>query len=112
MLETIKNLSGNTNVSLKQLDLSQQDNIKNFVAEFLSEHTKLHYLVNNAGLFSKLDAVNSPKDQERPVTAEGYDMTMASNFFGQTILTEFLMPRLKETSVHSTEPVRSVKTCL
>jgi NAD(P)-dependent dehydrogenase (short-subunit alcohol dehydrogenase family) len=49
---------------------------------------KLHVLVNNAGIFAN----------ERLLTSDGVEMTLAVNYLGPFLLTELLGPRLTESA--------------
>lgn len=65
------------------LDTSDLDSVKKFVDTFLSSHSELHYLVNNAGIhyvstsgdpIHNLDLVMKSK--------QGYDLAFATNYLG------------------------------
>ncbi|XAS73409.1 SDR family NAD(P)-dependent oxidoreductase [Micrococcaceae bacterium Sec5.1] len=66
-------------------DLSNQESIRSAVEEFLSRHDELHVLVNAAGVFRK----------ERHVTADGLELTFATNVMGYFLLTNLLLDALK-----------------
>lgn len=88
-LETLKQRpSANSNLSsllfVKQVDISLQKEIKNFVTEF--EEEKVDILVNNAGCM--IDG--------RPVTDEGIEVNFATNVMGPYLLTESLLPKLQK----------------
>ncbi|MFK0041086.1 SDR family NAD(P)-dependent oxidoreductase [Paenarthrobacter sp. NPDC090517] len=66
-------------------DLSSQASIRSATEEFLSRHDELHVLVNGAGVFRK----------ERHVTADGLELTFATNVMGYFLLTNLLADALK-----------------
>jgi NAD(P)-dependent dehydrogenase (short-subunit alcohol dehydrogenase family) len=67
--------TGNARVSVRALDLADQDSVRNFVAAW---DQPLHILVNNAGVMAL-------PDLER--TREGWEMQFATNFMGHFALT-------------------------
>jgi len=66
-------------------DLSSQASIRSAAEAFLSRHNELHVLVNAAGVFRK----------ERHVTADGLEVTFATNVMGYFLLTNLLLDALK-----------------
>ncbi|MGF4045403.1 SDR family NAD(P)-dependent oxidoreductase [Paenarthrobacter nitroguajacolicus] len=66
-------------------DLSSQASIRLAAEEFLSLHDEVHVLVNAAGVFRK----------ERHVTADGLELTFATNVMGYFLLTNLLLDALK-----------------
>ncbi|WOH19808.1 SDR family NAD(P)-dependent oxidoreductase [Paenarthrobacter sp. GOM3] len=66
-------------------DLSSQASILSAVDEFHTRHQKLNVLVNAAGVFRK----------ERQVTADGLEVTFATNVMGYFLLTNLLVDSLK-----------------
>lgn len=71
----IKVQTGNSNVSIRRLDLSDQGSVRTFIGEWQGP---LHVLVNNAGIMA-LPAL------ER--TPEGWEMQFATNYIGHFALT-------------------------
>jgi NAD(P)-dependent dehydrogenase (short-subunit alcohol dehydrogenase family) len=67
--------TGNAEVSVRALDLADQDSVRNFAAAW---DQPLHILVNNAGIMAL-------PDLER--TREGWEMQFATNFMGHFALT-------------------------
>jgi NAD(P)-dependent dehydrogenase (short-subunit alcohol dehydrogenase family) len=67
--------TGNTGVSVRALDLSDQDSVRSFATAW---DQPLHILVNNAGIMAL-------PELER--TAEGWEMQFATNFMGHFALT-------------------------
>ncbi|WP_243836711.1 SDR family NAD(P)-dependent oxidoreductase [Paenarthrobacter nitroguajacolicus] len=66
-------------------DLSSQASIRLAAEEFFSLHDEVHVLVNAAGVFRK----------ERQVTADGLELTFATNVMGYFLLTNLLLDALK-----------------
>ncbi|WP_420180419.1 SDR family NAD(P)-dependent oxidoreductase [Paenarthrobacter sp. TA1.8] len=66
-------------------DLSSQASIRLAAEEFLSLHDEVHVLVNAAGVFRK----------ERHMTADGLELTFATNVMGYFLLTNLLLDALK-----------------
>lgn len=61
--------------------------VRALAAQLLSRHAQLHILVNNAGLWLQ--------SQER--SAEGHEKTFAVNHLAPFLLTQLLLPRMKES---------------
>ena len=71
-------------VATEQLDLTDRYSIDAFVERYVATHDDLAVLVNNAGgIFGS-----------RRVTAEGFEMTLATNHLGPFLLTRGLTPLL------------------
>jgi NAD(P)-dependent dehydrogenase (short-subunit alcohol dehydrogenase family) len=87
--EAVKNeiatKTGNTSLDLFQADLSSQKSIRQGAEDVLSRHSKLHVLVNQAGLYVS----------ERQVTADGLEMMFAVNHLAYFSVTHHLLPALK-----------------
>jgi retinol dehydrogenase-12 len=66
-------------------DLSDQSSIRAAVGTFLQRHERLDILVNAAGVFRK----------NREVTADGLEMTFATNVMSYFLLSTLLLPALK-----------------
>ncbi|XP_055100823.1 dehydrogenase/reductase SDR family member 12 isoform X3 [Symphalangus syndactylus] len=77
--------SGNQNIFLHIMDLSDPKQIWKFVENFKQEH-KLHVLINNAGCM-----VN-----KRALTEDGLEKNFATNTLGVYILTTGLIPVLEK----------------
>lgn len=67
-------------------DLSLVSDIRRFAADFLASGDPLDVLLNNAGVMPS----------ERQHTKEGLELTFATNLVGPYLLTELLLPRLRE----------------
>lgn len=80
--------SGNLEVEVRTLDLSDMRSIRAFAAEFNREEAELHILVNNAGV----------SGLPRKMTADGFDLTFATNHLGPFLLTNLLLDLLKSSA--------------
>jgi NAD(P)-dependent dehydrogenase (short-subunit alcohol dehydrogenase family) len=69
-------------------DLGRREAVKNGAAQILERVPQLHVLLNNAGIFAN----------ERSITDEGTELTMAVNYFGPFLLTELLKQRLIDSA--------------
>jgi NAD(P)-dependent dehydrogenase (short-subunit alcohol dehydrogenase family) len=74
-------------------DLSSQASIRTAGHEFLSRHDRLDVLVNAAGVFRK----------ERHVTADGLELTFATNVMSYFLLTNLLLDALKKGGAQGTD---------
>nr|XP_022339322.1 retinol dehydrogenase 11-like [Crassostrea virginica] len=80
-------LTGNTNVVFKQLDMSLMSSIREFVSIISTEEKAVDILINNAGV------VNWKEN----ITAEGFENTFATNYYGPFLLTTLLLDLLKKS---------------
>lgn len=86
-LAEVKQLSGNANVELVALDLSQQRSIRQCAQTVLAHHPRLDVLIHNAANFDHT--------QKRPVlTEDGVETVFATNHLGPFLLTHLLLPAL------------------
>lgn len=69
-------------------DLSLLSEISALATRLLEQHPSIHLLINNVGAMFP----------ERTVTAEGLELTFATNLAGQFLLTNRLIPRLIESA--------------
>jgi light-dependent protochlorophyllide reductase len=70
-------------------DLSDLQSVRDFVAQFRSNHKSLDGLVCNAGM---VNMENKPK-----YTKHGFEYTWSASYFGHFLLTELLLDMLKTT---------------
>ena len=80
--------SQNSSVDLLIADLSSLESVRQLSTEFHSNYSKLHVLINNAGLFN----------QRRSVTTDGYENTFATNYLAPFLLTNLQMDILKSSA--------------
>nr|CAB3237655.1 dehydrogenase/reductase SDR family member 12-like [Phallusia mammillata] len=79
--------SSNSNVHLHILDMSHPKDVYAFANKFLQDHNILNVLVNNSGCM-----VN-----ERVITSDELETNFATNTLGTYILTQQLLPLLKQS---------------
>ncbi|KAF6727524.1 Retinol dehydrogenase 14 [Oryzias melastigma] len=79
--------SRSLNVSHMELDLASLSSIRGFCRDFLQREKRLDILINSAGMPSILDW-----------TDDGFSMCFGVNHLGHFLLTNLLLPRLKESA--------------
>jgi len=80
--------SGNDDVHVGVCDLSELQSVPQFAARFRDEAPRLDVLVNNAGVMT----------EQRAVSADGIELTFATNVVGPFLLTNLLIPLLRESA--------------
>jgi NAD(P)-dependent dehydrogenase (short-subunit alcohol dehydrogenase family) len=80
--------SGNQNVRVMFCDLASQKSIRSFALDFAQEYKKLDVLINNAGVFM----------MRRSITEDGFESTFAINHLAYFLLTNLLLPLLKNAA--------------
>jgi NAD(P)-dependent dehydrogenase (short-subunit alcohol dehydrogenase family) len=75
-------------VKAMEVDLAYLDSIRKFAQEFNAAYPKLTCLVNNAGV------MNPPKGE----TKDGFETQFGTNHLGHFLLTNLLLPKLKESA--------------
>ena len=68
-----------------ECDLASQSSIRDAAGHFMADHDRLDILVNAAGVFVK----------ERKLTADGIELTFATNYLAYFLLTHELLPLLQ-----------------
>lgn len=89
LLDEIKKETGNDNLIVKKLDLSSLQSVREFAADILKTESKIDVLVNNAGYAETFKKAQS---------VDGIEMHMATNHYGQFLLTHLLIDLLKKSS--------------
>ena len=84
----IKAKSGNDAVDLLLADLSSQQSIRQLAEDFKQRNTKLHVLINNAGMSSL----------RRRETVDGLEVTFAVNHLAPFLLTNVLLDVIKASA--------------
>src|SRR5438309_5720241 len=84
----IKAKSGNDAIDLLLADLSSQQSIRQLVEDFKQRYTRLHVLINNAGVFNLT----------RHETVDGLEMTFAVNQLAPFLLTNLLLDVIKASA--------------
>lgn len=97
-LEQAKKESGSKDLVLMKLDLSSLKSVRDFAKEFLSRYSKLHILINNAGIMM------CPYSK----TEDGFEMQIGTNHFGHFVLTNLLLKVLKESAPSRVVTVSSI----
>ncbi len=80
--------TASTDVEVVLCDLSDLRDIRRFAAEFLAREPRLDVLVNNAGVLPA----------QRTVTADGLELTFATNVAAPFLLTKLLLGRLRSSA--------------
>lgn len=78
----------NDSVAVMICDLSSMSSIRQFAKEFRQRFDRLDVLVNNAGAVFN----------DRKVTADGFERTLAVDYLGPFLLTQELLPLLKASA--------------
>jgi dehydrogenase/reductase SDR family member 12 len=84
----IRGRTASTTVDTVTCDLSSLDSVRAAAAEILERFPSIHVLVNNAGIMV----------HERIETADGFELSWATNILGPYVLTELIMDRLVESA--------------
>jgi len=85
LADEISKQTGNTNISLLDLDLMSLASVRECAAEFKRLHPKLDVLLNNAGMMA----------HEEVKTRDGFEAQFAVNNLAQLLLTVELIPALE-----------------
>ncbi len=86
--QEIIDATGNQRVDMALADLSSLQEVRDVAAEINAQYPRLDVLVNNAGLM--LGA-------EREVSADGNELTLATNHLGPFLLTSLLLDLLRKS---------------
>ncbi|CAJ1367108.1 unnamed protein product [Effrenium voratum] len=78
--------------TILKIELSDLTTVKPFVESFLALKLPLHYLICNAGIMSPTEWLPSKQN---------FELQFATNNLSHFLLTELLMPKLKETAATS-----------
>jgi len=85
--EELQSTTNNNKIDLYTLDLGSLNSIQAMARNFLSEHSELDVLINNAGTFQS----------KRRLSVDGFELTFAVNYLGPFLLTNLLLPVLKQS---------------
>ena len=80
--------TGNADVAVALADLSLLAEVRKLARQLLRNEPRIHVLVNNAGVLLG----------RRTTTAEGNETTLATNLLAPFLLTQLLLPRLRESA--------------
>ncbi|KAI9690617.1 MAG: hypothetical protein M1820_009974 [Bogoriella megaspora] len=101
-IEALSTKSTGGQIAFLQLALDDLETIKPAAEKFLSTESRLDVLFNNAGVS------NPPKGS---ISKQGYELQMATNCLGHHLLTQLLLPVLKNTAkITSPSSVRVIWT--
>ncbi|KAK3580234.1 hypothetical protein CHS0354_012762 [Potamilus streckersoni] len=84
--------TGNSKVVFYILDLADLDSVRQFAATVLEKESRLHILINNAGIGKA--AVLIPGS----TTKQGFDLTFGTNYLGPFLLTYLLLDLLRSSA--------------
>lgn len=87
-LEEIKKTAHSTAVDLLLVDLSSQDEIRNFAKAIHERYPKLDVLINNAATILT----------KKKLSVDGIEMTLATNYLAPFLLSQLLLDLLKLSS--------------
>ncbi len=80
--------SGNDDIHVAVCDLSKRTSIRRFAGRFPGQASRLDVLVNNAGVMT----------ERRALSADGIELTLATNVLGPFLLTNLLIPLLQASA--------------
>lgn len=86
-LEQIRAAATGSAPALLSLDLGDLSSVRRCAEDFLAQNRPLHLLINNAGLAGA-----------KGTTPSGFETTFGVNHIGHFLLTEFLLPRIKQSA--------------
>ena len=86
VVQEIINASQNRSIEMVLCDMASLQSVKECAAQCLKKYPKLEVLINNAGVF----------ETERRVSQDGIEMTWAVNHLAPFLLTNLLLPALKQ----------------
>lgn len=84
----VRQAAGHERVDFLAADLSSMRQVRELAGTVLARYPQLHVLINNAGIFMN----------ERQVTEDGFEMTLAVNHLAPFLLTNLLLDRMKESA--------------
>ena len=87
VLEGIRRQYPSSDVQSLQIDLANLDSVRRAAGEYLGSGKPIDVLVNNAGIAGT-----------NGLSPQGFDLTYATNHIGPFLLTNMLLPRIREAS--------------
>ncbi len=96
---SIQQQTDNPHISFLQADLSSLVEVRRLAEQITRQHSHVHVLVNNAG------GVNA----QRTVTADGLEATFVTNHLAPFLLTNLLLPVLKDSTPARVVNVNSIQ---
>ena len=89
----IRDETGNNKLRYYLADLSSLDEVRKLADEIRSNHDRLDVLINNAGI-----GAGKQGEMRRETSRDGYELRFAVNYLAPFLLTELLLPLLKDSS--------------
>lgn len=86
--EEIKIETGNRSVEVMPCDLASMASVRQFAADFEKKYSKLHLLINNAGLW----------EAKRKESDDGIEMNFAVNHLAPFLMTNLLLDIIKKSA--------------
>lgn len=86
--EEIAHRTGGAQVQIARCDLSSMTSVREFAGYFPARAGRLDVLVNNAGAMT----------QERQLSVDGYELTLATNVLGPFLMTNLLVGLLEQSA--------------
>ncbi|MFP6815467.1 MAG: SDR family NAD(P)-dependent oxidoreductase [Pseudomonadales bacterium] len=86
----LRETTGNENVSSVQCDLASMASIRACASEVTASHQSLDMLINNAGMITA----------KPELSADGIELTFATNHLAPFLLTQLLLGTLRAASAH------------
>ena len=88
---TKMNIESQGSVICLMLDVSDFDSVRSFSEEVINTYQTVDILVNNAGIHYAADIIKNITH----MSAQGYDLSFATNYMGHFLLTELLVPHME-----------------
>lgn len=85
----LKKLYPNVNIDIRELNLESLNEVRQFAAAMRKDYSRIDVLINGAG--GKFSTTNDAK------TTDGYDRNMQVNYLSHFLLTNSLLPLLKQS---------------
>lgn len=92
-LREIREETENDNLRYYLADLSSLDEVRRLADEVRSDQDRLDVLVNNAGI-----GAGKQGKMQRETSQDGYELRFAVNYLAPFLLTELLLPLLKDSA--------------
>lgn len=93
--------SGLKNCTLLEINISDEESVKNAAKEFGKQSDVLDILINNAGILGKRQS------KDNPLKLSDVREVFETNFFGTIAVTEAFLPYLKKSSLPVIENITS-----
>ncbi|XP_014668004.1 PREDICTED: retinol dehydrogenase 13-like [Priapulus caudatus] len=84
----IQQETNNENIEVMKLDLASLKSVKEFSTQLLEKESKIHILINNAGIMMV----------DKAKTEDNFELQIGTNHLGPVLLTMLLLDRMKESA--------------